>query len=185
VEMKMPDYAGHAWTMNGPEQADVLRETDRQMRRMKATLDRQVGEDNYIFVVSADHGQQPLAEYTGGWRINNKELERDIVAEFGEGVLEKATPVDIYLDMDVVESEGVEAGDIAEWLGNYTVADNIPDQAPGSDRVAEAVLGETVFAGAFSFDYLQDLAPEDIESFGEGDYPEGRIFDPPSERTEG
>jgi hypothetical protein len=41
-----------------------------------------------------------------------------------------------------------------------------------------------VFAGAFSFDYLQDLSPEDIESFGEGEYPEGRIFDPPSERSE-
>jgi predicted AlkP superfamily pyrophosphatase or phosphodiesterase len=184
VEMKMPDYAGHAWNMNGPEQADVLRETDSQMRRMKQTLDRQVGEDNYIFVVSADHGQQPLADFTGGWRINNKELERDITTEFGEGVLEKATPVDIYLDMDVLESEGIEVGDIAEWLGNYTVADNIPEEAPGSDRVAEAHFDETVFAGAFSFDYLQDLSPEDIASFGEGEYPEGRIFDPPSERSE-
>ena len=98
VEMKMPDYAGHAWNMQGPEEADVLRETDRQMRRMKETLDRQVGEDNYVFVVSADHGQQPLADFTGGWRINNEELERDITTEFGEGVVEKATPVDVYLD---------------------------------------------------------------------------------------
>jgi len=93
--------------------------------------------------------------------------------------------VDVYLDMDDLESEDVEAGDIAEWLGNYTIADNIPEDAPGSDRVAEALLGETVFAGAFSFDYLQDLTPTDIESFGEGEYPEGRIFDPPSERGEG
>ncbi|MGH2699343.1 MAG: alkaline phosphatase family protein [Actinomycetota bacterium] len=185
VEMKMPDYAGHAWNMNGPEQADVLRETDRQLQRMKATLDRRVGEDNYLFVVSADHGQQPLAEFTGGWRINNKELERDIVAEFGEGVLEKATPVDIYLDTEVLDSEGVEAGDIAEWLGNYTVADNIPEGAPGSDRVAEARLDDTVFAGAFGFDYLQGLSASDIESFGEGEYPEGRIYDKPNERAGG
>jgi len=185
VEMKMPDYAGHAWNMNGPEEADVLRETDRQMQRMKETLDRQVGEDNYVFVVSADHGQQPLADFTGGWRINNKELERDIDMEFGEGVIEKATPVDVYLDMDVLESEDIEAGDVAEWLGNYTIEDNIPEEAPGSDRVAQARLGETVFAGAFSFDFLQDLSPEDIESFGEGEYPEGLIFDPPSERDGG
>jgi hypothetical protein len=185
VEMKMPDYAGHAWNMNGPEEADVLRETDRQMRRMKESLDRQVGEDNYVFVVSADHGQQPLADFTGGWRINNKELERDITTEFGEGVVEKATPVDVYLDMDVLESEDIEAGDVAEWLGNYTIEDNIPEEALGSDRVAEARLGETVFAGAFSFDFLQDLSSEDIESFGEGEYPEGLIFDPPSERDGG
>ncbi|MGH2752519.1 MAG: alkaline phosphatase family protein [Actinomycetota bacterium] len=183
VELKMPDYAGHAWNMNEAEQADVLRETDRQMQRMKEALDKQVGEDEYIFVVSADHGQQPLADFTGGWRINNKELERDIAAEFGEGVLEKATPVDIYLDMEVVESEDIEAGDIASWLGTYTVADNLPEGAPGRDRVPEALLDDTVFAGAFSFEYLQGLSPDDIESFGEGEYPEGRIWDGLTEET--
>lgn len=185
VEMKMPDYAGHAWNMAEPEQADVLRETDRQMQRMKATLDRKVGEDNYLFVVSADHGQQPLADFEGGWRINNKELERDIVAQFGEGVLEKATPVDVYLDLDFVESEDIDVGDIASWLATYTIGDNIPEGAPGADRVAESRLDETVFAGAFSFEYLQGLTDDDIEDFGEGSYPEGRIFDGLSEQSEG
>jgi len=185
VEMKMPDYAGHAWNVAEPEQADVLRETDRQMQRMKATLDRKVGEDNYLFVVSADHGQQPLADFEGGWRINNKELERDIVAQFGEGVLEKATPVDVYLDLDFVESEDIDVGDIASWLATYTIGDNIPEGAPGADRVAESRLDETVFAGAFSFEYLQGLTDDDIEDFGEGSYPEGRIFDGLSEQSEG
>ena len=185
VEMKMPDYAGHAWNMAEPEQADVLRETDRQMQRMKATLDRKVGEDNYLFVVSADHGQQPLADFEGGWRINNKELERDIVAQFGEGVLEKATPVDVYLDLDFVESEDINVGDIASWLATYTIGDNIPEGAPGADRVAESRLDETVFAGAFSFEFLQGLTDDDIEGFGEGSYPEGRIFDGLSEQSEG
>ena len=185
VEMKMPDYAGHAWNMAEPEQADVLRETDRQMQRMKATLDRKVGEDNYLFVVSADHGQQPLADFEGGWRINNKELERDIVAQFGEGVLEKATPVDVYLDLDFVESEDIDVGDIASWLATYTIGDNIPEGAPGAERVAESRLDETVFAGAFSFEFLQGLTDDDIEGFGEGSYPEGRIFDGLSEQSEG
>jgi len=185
VEMKMPDYAGHAWNVAEPEQADVLRETDRQMQRMKATLDRKVGEDNYLFVVSADHGQQPLADFEGGWRINNKELERDIIAQFGEGVLEKATPVDVYLDLDFVESEDIDVGDIASWLATYTIGDNIPEGAPGADRVAESRLDETVFAGAFSFEYLQGLTDDDIEGFGEGSYPEGRIFDRLSEQSEG
>lgn len=185
VEMKMPDYAGHAWNVAEPEQADVLRETDRQMQRMKATLDRKVGEDNYLFVVSADHGQQPLADFEGGWRINNKELERDIIAQFGEGVLEKATPVDVYLDLDFVESEDIDVGDIASWLATYTIGDNIPEGAPGAERVAESRLDETVFAGAFSFEYLQGLTDDDIEGFGEGSYPEGRIFDGLSEQSEG
>jgi predicted AlkP superfamily pyrophosphatase or phosphodiesterase len=180
VEMKMPDYAGHAFNMTGPEEADVLRETDRQLRRMKKVLDQRVGEDNYLFVLSADHGQQPLADTTGGWRINNKEIERDLVAEFGDGVLEKATPVDIYLDTEVLADEDVEVDEVAEWLSTYTIADNLPDEAPGADRVPEGRLDETLFAGAFSSNFLQDLTPEEIESFGEGSYAEGRIYDPPS-----
>ena len=180
VEMKMPDYAGHAFNMNGPEEADVLRETDEQLRRFKEILDKRVGEDNYLFVLSADHGQQPLADTTGGWRINNKEMERDLVAEFGDGVLEKATPVDIYLDTEVLADLDVEVDEVAEWLSTYTIADNLPDGAPGADRVPEGRLDETLFAGAFSSNFLQDLTPEEIESFGEGSYPEGRIYDPPS-----
>ncbi|MGH2826798.1 MAG: alkaline phosphatase family protein [Actinomycetota bacterium] len=180
VEMKMPDYAGHAFNMTGPEEADVLRETDRQLRRMKKVLDQRVGEGNYLFVLSADHGQQPLADTTGGWRINNKEIERDLVAEFGDGVLEKATPVDIYLDTGALADEDVEVDEVAEWLSTYTIADNLPDEAPGADRVPEGRLDETLFAGAFSSNFLQDLTPEEIESFGEGSYPEGRIYDPPS-----
>ncbi|MGH2777484.1 MAG: alkaline phosphatase family protein, partial [Actinomycetota bacterium] len=180
VEMKMPDYAGHAFNMNGPEEADVLRETDEQLRRIKETLDERVGEDNYLFVLSADHGQQPLADTTGGWRINNKEMERDLVAEFGDGMLEKATPVDIYLDTEVLADLDVEVDEVAEWLSTYTIADNLPDGAPGTDRVPEGRLDETLFAGAFSSNFLKDLTPEEIESFGEGSYPEGRIYDPPS-----
>ena len=180
VEMKMPDYAGHAFNMTGPEQSDVLSETDKQLRRMKESLDRQVGVGNYLFVLSADHGQQPLADLTGGWRINNKEIERDLVATFGDGVLEKATPVDIYLDTEVLADLDVEVDEVAEWLSTYTISDNLPDGAPGEDRVPTGRLDETLFAGAFSSTYLAELTPERIESFGEGSYPEGRIFDPPS-----
>ena len=180
VEMKMPDFAGHAFNMTGPEQADVLRETDEQLRRMKESLDRRVGDDNYLFVLSADHGQQPLADTTGGWRINNKEIERDLVAEFGDGVLEKATPVDIYLDTDTMAELDVDLDEVAQWLSTYTISDNIRDGVPGADRVPEGRLDETLFAGAFSTTYLAELTPEKIESFGDGSYPEGRIFDPPS-----
>jgi predicted AlkP superfamily pyrophosphatase or phosphodiesterase len=175
VEMKMPDYAGHAWNVTEPEQGDVILETDRQMARMKKALDAKVGKGNYLFVVSADHGQQPLPELFGGWRINNKELERDIVDQFGVDILEKATPVDVYMDRDRMEEEGIGLDEVARYLGTYTIGDNVPDGAPGADRVPDARLDEVLFAGAFSTDYLQGLSPEEIASFGDGIYPEGDL----------
>jgi predicted AlkP superfamily pyrophosphatase or phosphodiesterase len=172
VEMKMPDYAGHAWNVIGEEQADVIYETDRQIGRFITELDRSVGRGQYVVGISADHGQQPLPELFGGWRINNKELERDIEARFGP-VVEKITPVDIYLDRNRIEQDDVQPDDIVRYIGAYTLEDNIPPEAPGRDRVPESRLGERIFAGAFTTEYLSTLSPGMIESFGEGDYPEG------------
>ncbi len=175
IEMKMPDYAGHAWNVTEPEEGDVIFETDRQIARYKKALDDKLGKGNYLLVISADHGQQPLPELFGGWRINNKELERDIVDQFGIDILEKATPVDIYLEREVLDKEGIGLDEVARYLGTYTIGDNIPDGAPGADRVPDARLDELLFAGAFSTDYLQALSPEKIAGFGDGIYPEGDL----------
>jgi predicted AlkP superfamily pyrophosphatase or phosphodiesterase len=174
IEMKMPDFAGHAWNMINREQGDVLRETDRQLARFKEELDRLVGAGEYVYAVSADHGQQPLPDLLGGWRINQKELEDDITDAFGD-VLEKSTPVDLYVDGEGMENEGVSLDDIARFLGAYTIGDNIPDDAPGADRVPEEWLDDPIFAGAFSTDYLLALEPDAIEALGDGDHEEGRL----------
>ena len=71
-----------------------MRETDAQIGRYLDELDETVGRGNYLFALSADHGQQPLPDLYGGWRINSKELQRDIEERFGE-IVEKVTPVDV------------------------------------------------------------------------------------------
>jgi predicted AlkP superfamily pyrophosphatase or phosphodiesterase len=181
VEMKMPDFAGHRWNMLGPEEGDVIRETDRQIARFKKELDRTVGRGNYLFVISADHGQQPLPDLYGGWRINSNELEADVERRFG-GIVEKVTTVDMFLDMSKVESDGVDLEEVAGFLGAYTIGDNIPAGVPGADQVPQGRLDDRVFVGAFPTDYLAALTPERIESFGVGDYPEGDLT---IERNEG
>jgi predicted AlkP superfamily pyrophosphatase or phosphodiesterase len=173
VELKSPDYAGHAWNVIGPEQEDVLRETDAQIGRFRKMLDEEVGRGNYIFAISADHGQQPLPDLYGGWRINNIELERDIERRFGDDTVLKVTPVDVYFDLDEVEEQDVSMSDVARFLGAYTLGDNVPDDVPGADRVPEGRLDEKLFAGAFTGDYIESLSPEDIEGFGDSDYSEG------------
>ena len=181
VEMKMPDHAGHSWNMVRPEQADVLRETDAQIARMKSALDTVVGPENYLLLISADHGQQPLPDLHGGWRINTGEVLADIEERFGN-VVEKVTPADIFLDMDAMAREGWEPADVARYLGTYTVADSIPEGQPGADLVPEGRLDDRVFAAAFSTGFLESLDPvvdpDRIESFGAGDYPESSFMLP-------
>lgn len=176
VELKSPDYAGHAWNVIGPEQADVLRATDAQIGRFKEMLDERVGRGNYLFAISADHGQQPLPDLHGGWRINNIELQRDIERRFGDDIVMKVTPVDVYFNLDEIEEQDVSMSDVARFLGAYTLGDNVPEGAPGADRVPEARLDETLFAGAFTGDYIESLSPEVIEGFGESEYAGGSFL---------
>jgi arylsulfatase A-like enzyme len=177
VEMKTPDYAGHAYNVNSPEEEDVLRETDKQVARYVRELDRTVGRGNYLFVISADHGQQPLPEMVGGWRINNRELGRDIEARFGD-IVQKETPVDIYFDMEAVEDGNVDLTDVARYIGTYTIGENIPEGAPGADRVPDGRLDELLFAGAFTTDYFESLSAGEIRSFGDSAYEEGDLTIP-------
>jgi predicted AlkP superfamily pyrophosphatase or phosphodiesterase len=174
VEMKMPDFAGHRWNMLGPEEADVIKATDEQIARFKSELDRLIGPGNYVLALSADHGQQPLPDVEGGWRINSQELLRDIEERFGN-VVEKITTVDIFFDLEAVRSDDVDLEEVARYTGTYTIGDNIPNGAVGEDNVPEARLDDQLFAGAFPTTYFQSLTPDQVASFGPGEYPEGDL----------
>ncbi len=174
VEMKMPDFAGHRWNMLGPEQADVLEETDAQIARFIDELDAKVGRGNYVVAISADHGQQPLPDLLGGWRINSQELKADIESRFGN-VVEKITTVDIFFDQDAIEEGEVDLEEVARYLGTYTIGDNVPRGAVGADAVPEARLNDSIFAAAFPTEYLQSLTPDAIDSFGCGEYAESKL----------
>ena len=169
VQMKSLDQSGHNWNMVNPEVGDVLAATSRQIARFKAELDRLVGPGEYLMVITADHGQQPLAERSGGWMINAEELERDLERRFD-------TDVNVGTHYVNLLEEGVDHEDIARFLATYTIGDNIPVGIPGEDRVGDALREEPVFVGAFPGAYLADLTPEKIDSFGDSDFPEGDLI---------
>jgi hypothetical protein len=176
LELKMPDFAGHAWNMLSAEEADVLAEVDRQIARIKHALDKEVGAGRYVLAMSADHGQEPLPEHFGGWRISTEELQRDVEERFGDGLIEKITTVDFFVDRDLVARRDVDLSDVARFLGTYTVGDNIPEGTQGASGVPERRLDDVLFAGAFSTDYLQSLTPERIAAFGGGAYEESDLL---------
>jgi hypothetical protein len=175
IELKPPDFGGHIWNMERPEQADLVREADRQIDRFRGFLDRTIGKRDYLFALSADHGQQPLPDARGGWRINSVEFTEDLNERFDAEVAQVVTPVDVYLDASAMKEAGVSADDVARYIGTYTIGDNLPEGAPGIDRVPTARLDETLFAGAFSSRFLRSLDEQTIASFGAGEYSESDL----------
>ncbi|MFN2586748.1 MAG: alkaline phosphatase family protein [Actinomycetota bacterium] len=132
VNYKPIDLAGHYWNMVEPEVQENLRETDAQLPVIVEALDRLVGEDSYVLAVTADHGMTPYAHVSGGWDIETRDMSADIERRF-----DKVTPnvpliqsnrgYQIMLDRDEMRRNEVTAADVAAFVRDYRIADNVTD----------------------------------------------------------
>jgi hypothetical protein len=177
LEFKGPDTAGHMWNVVSPEEGDLLNAVDEQVGRLRSTLDRLVGNGNYVLALTADHGQQPVPELSGGWRIDGQQLKDSIDAKFGR-IVQKLSATEIFLDHGAMRRLGVSADDVARFVATQTIGDNLKANRRGG--VPPVRMDERMFAGAFSDGYLESLDPAAIEAFGPSSYPEGDLtIDPP------
>ena len=170
VQFKSPDQGGHIWNMVNPEIEDILKEADAQIGRIVAALDSQVGRDDYVLVLTADHGQQPVATPERGWMINSSEVERDVEAAFDIEARVRSHQLNITSKVNEKQLD-----EISRFLGSYTVGDNIPKGVPGEELVAGSLRDDLVFAGAFPTSWLSSLGKAELSDFGPSRYPEGRI----------
>lgn len=145
---KQPDEAGHNWNMLSPEVAETIQYTDAELKKLVDFLNSRVGEREWVMIVTADHGQQPDAEATRGWPIFMTELVADLAERFEieENEVE-GTAAGMYM-----LSDGISDEEVADFLIDYRVEDNIPN---GNDDIPEQYsdrMREPIFAGAFPAD---------------------------------
>jgi hypothetical protein len=81
------DYAGHSYGPDSHEIMDSVLRLDRVVSELLTFLDREVGEKNYVVVLSADHGAAPLPEHVQSFgrgvvagRLDGPGLDRQIEA---------------------------------------------------------------------------------------------------------
>ena len=92
VSFSSNDLIGHTWGPDSQEVLDVTLRSDALMADLLSFLDRQVGKDQYLLAVTADHGICPLPEVSrskglDAKRIDPKVIQKDIedhlTAKFG------------------------------------------------------------------------------------------------------
>ncbi|AIE87603.1 alkaline phosphatase family protein [Fimbriimonas ginsengisoli] len=88
------DYIGHRFGPNSPEVMDATVRTDRLLSQLFTAIDRKVGLDNAVIVLSGDHGVLPIPEEESGvYRSPStrylssvvKPVREALNAAFGEG----------------------------------------------------------------------------------------------------
>ncbi len=149
VNYKAPDKAGHTWNMIAPEQEDVIRSVDDAIAELIDWLDANVGEEEYVLVVTADHGQTPL----GGWAISRSEVSDDLGRQFdgienGKGVIGRTSASSFFSNPDEMEANGVTPEDVSSFLSRYTIGDNIPEGTEVPEGF-ENRLDERIFDAVF------------------------------------
>ncbi len=177
VELKPSDNAGHIWNMLAPETAAVLEAQDAFLGALKGLLDERVGPDDYVLAFTADHGQTPNPEVSGGLRIDRFRMAAAINAYFGTEIVEAVHPDDVYLNSEALSEISIGVEGVASLIGDLRYRDVLPD---GTDleRVPPGRLDERVFAAALPGAFLEALTAEEIRQLGPGEFPEADLTSP-------
>jgi Type I phosphodiesterase / nucleotide pyrophosphatase len=177
INYKAPDYTGHMYNMLSEWEGLILETVDAQLGRLVATLDERFPND-YVLVVTADHGQCPLPDAVGGVRLDPIQLGDHIEAEFGRGlfnVVQSVVPSEVYLHSDVLWDNGATLEDVAAYLRDYRYRQNIGPYVPVS-AIEQDMLAEKEFSAVFATTYLETLRSADLSTFGETTFGDGDPF---------
>jgi len=88
VSFSSNDYVGHAVGPDDPAVRDISIRTDRLLGKLLDAVDKQVGLDNVIFVMTADHGVAPVPEVNQARRMPGGRLKADDIAAAIQQALE-------------------------------------------------------------------------------------------------
>ncbi|HEX2236113.1 MAG TPA: alkaline phosphatase family protein [Actinomycetota bacterium] len=158
VNSKQIDHVGHQHNMLSPEMDETLRITDGVLHDLVRALNDTVGKRKWVLLVTADHGQTPLPESTGGWPIDIDALTPTLEEHFGvpadELVLDER-PVGMWLDYATLQEKGITTEDVASYLTDLRARDNLErSELPAlyHDR-----MHERLFAAAFPTERMADV----------------------------
>jgi Uncharacterized proteins of the AP superfamily len=90
VSFSANDRIGHQLGPDSPEVRDVSIQTDRTLGRLFKFLDDKVGADNYVVVLTGDHGVAPLPEIMQQRKMPGGRMTEESVLSAIQGALVKA-----------------------------------------------------------------------------------------------
>jgi predicted AlkP superfamily pyrophosphatase or phosphodiesterase len=122
VSFSSNDKVGHNYGTYSPEEHDVAVQTDKILERLFQAIDKQVGLDNTIVVLTGDHGVAPSAEedaanHMPGGRMPGNTVrnaaQAALVAKYGEGEwVSGSWDLALYLNEDQIAKKNLDAVEV-------------------------------------------------------------------------
>lgn len=149
ISLSSTDYVGHTFGPASLETEDNLLRLDRTLADLFVSVDKAVGLENTLIVVSADHGAPEAPEYAkekglNAGRINldtldYSALDRELKKRFGIGqeVIKMTFHPYVYLDHALIETKGLDLATVSRAVAKALIEfDGIGYAIPSVDLVA-------------------------------------------------
>ncbi len=122
VSFSSNDKVGHNYGTYSAEEHEVTVQTDKILERLFRAIDREVGLDNVIVVLTGDHGVAPSAEELSGRRMPGGRMPSNTVrnavqaallAKYGEGEWVLGSwDLALYLNEDLMAKKSLNPGEV-------------------------------------------------------------------------
>ena len=89
VSFSSNDYVGHNYGPDSPEVHETALATDQVLEKLFQAVDRQVGADNYLVVLTADHGVAPVPEVNAARKMPGGRIDPASIKAAVQGALAK------------------------------------------------------------------------------------------------
>jgi predicted AlkP superfamily pyrophosphatase or phosphodiesterase len=129
ISLSGHDYVNHAYGPESRMSHDHLQQIDRRIADFFNYLDKRIGMDNVLVVLTADHGFANTAEFSQGRhmdaaRIDPKPLRARLEAALAErfrvaGLVKNAYLPEIYLDYDAIERNKLVRRDVEDAAARF------------------------------------------------------------------
>jgi predicted AlkP superfamily pyrophosphatase or phosphodiesterase len=184
VSLSGHDYVNHAYGPESRMSHDHLQQIDRRIARFFAFLDKRVGMDNVLVVLTADHGFANSAEFSQSRHIDAMRIDpKPLLAKLDDALgrqfhvahlVKPSMAPEVYLDYDAIEHDKLSRLEVenyaARWLlGQPGIADvftrsQLEQGLGGTTRL------RTLMQRAWNRELSGDLVvvPKAYSSFGSG-----------------
>ena len=166
ISFSSTDYVGHLFGASSLEMEDNIAHLDRTLADLFSFIDQEVGLDNTLIVLSADHGQPEAPGFMHDMGINNagyfdtESLDKTPAIEalkkkFGLGseLIEAFFQPYIYLNRDLIQGNGLDIREVEDAVVEELVKFPGIAFAVSSSALAEGRVPDTVMTRAVLKNY--------------------------------
>ena len=123
------DYIGHNFGVDSKETQDTYIRLDLEIERLLSYLDSNIGKDEYLLFLTADHGASKIPAYLNSIGVKSKNIEEKeldvalnniLINEFGsDKLISKIVNNQIYINNLAVDSLNLNYNEVEEKIINF------------------------------------------------------------------